>query len=342
VSNIKLFSLSAARVIAAFAMSLSTAAPVRAADWSYKAFQPPAWYTADFGLRGWYGTGSTKKNLFDTTGSQLVSRLTYDKFSIVGGEAYTRFDFNSGWYLKGYLGGTGLWNGTLKDEDFDLPPPDFTEPYSATTSAQKFGSLFYFNADVGFNVVKGPDFRVGAFVGYHFLRETVSAYGCAQIAASPDICNPLVPDTTKVISQVNNWNSLRIGLDGSFDIGDRFKIAVEGAYLPFVQMFGADSHWLRIDPSATVVGAFTGPVPEDGNGWGYQLEAVLSYRVNEMLNVGLGARYWHMETSGHTHFEGHVVGTTAFPQALDWRVDNLGVFVQAGLKLGPYPVIGHD
>jgi hypothetical protein len=327
------------RLAVAFAGSLATAAPVRAGDWTFKAFEPPAWYTADFGLRFWYGTGSTKKNLFDTTGSEQVSRLTYDKFSIVGGEAFTRFDFNDGWFIKGYLGGAGLWNGNLKDEDF---PPEIT-PYSATTSEQKFGSLFYFNTDVGLNVVRGPDFRIGAFVGYHFLRETVSAYGCAQIASNPAIC-PLgfIPDSVKVISQVNNWNSLRVGMDASVDFAKRFNMTVEGAYLPLVQMFGSDAHWLRIDPSGSIVGAFTGPVPEDGNGWGYQLQAVLSYRVNEMLNVGIGARYWHMETSGHTHFEGHVVGLDALPQALDWRVDNAGVFLQAALKLGPYPVITHD
>lgn len=340
-SRTKLISLSSARVVAAFAMSLASAAPVRAGDWTYKAFEPPAAYVADFGLRGWYGMGSTKKNLYDSTGTELVSRLTYDKFSIVGGEAFTRFDFNNGWYLKGYLGGTGLWDGTLKDEDFNLPPPDFTVPYSATTSAQKFGSLFYFNADAGLNLVQGPDFRIGAFVGYHFLREVVSAYGCAQIAASPEICNPPIPDSIKVISQVNNWNSLRVGGDASFDYG-RFKFAVEGAYLPFVQMFGSDAHWLRIDPTYTFVGAFAGPIPEDGTGWGYQLEAVLSYRVNDLLNVGLGARYWHMETSGQAHFEGRVVGVRALPQVLDWKVDNLGVFLQANVKLGPYPIIGHD
>jgi hypothetical protein len=342
VSKTKSILRSSLRVFAACVLGFAAAKPAHAGDWAFKAFEPPAWYTADFGLRAWYGMGSTKKNLFDTTGTELVSRLTYDKFSIVGGEAFTRFDFNDGWYVKGYLGGTGLWNGTLKDEDFNLPPPDFTVPYSATTSAQKFGSTFYFNSDVGLNIVRGPDFRVGAFVGYHFLREVVSAYGCAQIALSPEVCAGGIPDSIKVITQVNNWNSVRVGLDASFDVTNRFKFSVEGAYLPLVQMFGADSHFLRIDPTATVVGAFTGPIPEDGNGWGYQLEGVLSYRVNDMLNVGVGARYWHMETSGHSHFEGRVVGVNALPQPLDWRVDNLGVFLQASLKLGPYPLFSHE
>ena len=35
----------------------------------------------------------------------------------------------------------------------------------------------------------------------------------------------------------------------------------------------------------------------------------------------------------------HVVGFTALPQVVDWKVENFGVFLQASVKLGPYPVI---
>ena len=45
-------------------------------------------------------------------------------------------------------------------------------------------------------------------------------------------------------------------------------------------------------------------------------------------SVGLGARYWHMETNGNTHFEGHVVGVGASPQPVHWKIDNFGVFLQ--------------
>jgi hypothetical protein len=37
-------------------------------------------------------------------------------------------------------------------------------------------------------------------------------------------------------------------------------------------------------------------VPEDGKGWGYQLEGFVSYRVTQALSLGIGGRYWHMQS----------------------------------------------
>jgi hypothetical protein len=88
-----------------------------------------------------------------------------------------------------------------------------------------------------------------------------------------------------------------------------------------------------------VLGAFSGPIPEDGIGWGFQLEGLVSYRVTDQFSVGVGGRYWHMEATGSTHFEGRVVGFNALPQAVDWKLDNFGAFIQASVKLGPYPVM---
>jgi hypothetical protein len=81
------------------------------------------------------------------------------------------------------------------------------------------------------------------------------------------------------------------------------------------------------------------PVPEDGKGWGYQLEGFIAYRVTQALSLGVGGRYWHMQSHGLTHFENYVVGIVALPQAVDWSVDNYGMFLQMSLKFGPYPVI---
>ena len=327
-------SFSAKRFAAAFALCIAAIVPGQAADWSYKIFDPPAAYQGQFDLRFWFGQGNTSKNLFDSTGAALVSRLTYSNFSIFTGEGVGRFDFNNGWFVKGYAGGGGLWSGKLKDEDF---PPAIV-PYSATLSTQKFGSLTYGSFDAGLNFARGPDFHVGLYAGYHFLRETVSAFGCGQIADNPSVCGGGIPDFVKVITQVNNWNSVRVGIDAAFEF-NRFKLAVDAAWLPYVYLAGSDAHWLRINPF--VVGAFSGPIPEDGSGWGYQLESFLSYRVSDSLSVGVGGRYWHMEATGLTHFEGRVVGFNALPQPVDWKLDNFGAFIQASVKLGPYPVIGN-
>ena len=321
------------RLGAALSAGLLSAAPAHAGDWAYQPFDaPPATYTGDFGLRFWYGSSKTAKNLYDNTGSMLVSRLTYANLSIYAAEAYTRFDLNRRWFIKGYVGGGTLRGGNLKDEDF----PPVVVPYSATFSVQENGSPIYADVDVGFNAVFGPDFRVGFFAGLHYMNETVSAYGCTQVAFNPYICGPVpIPNQVKAITQDNNWYSMRLGLDGAFEIG-RFRLSGEAAWLPSVWLYGSDAHWLRI---GDFVGGFTSPIPEDGKGWGYQLEGFVSYQVTPALSLGVGGRYWHMQTRGFTHFENHVVGIPAVPQAVDWKIDNFGMFVQMSLKFGPYPVI---
>jgi hypothetical protein len=324
-----------ARFGAAFGISLSTAAPVRAADWSLHAVETPATFSGDFAVRFWFGRSRTAKDLYDDTGTLLVSRLTYKDMSLFTGEAFSRLDFNTGWYVKGYAGGGALVGGRLKDEDF----PPVIDPYSATLSDQREGSMIYGSVDAGLKVVRGPDFHVGVFAGYHFLRETVLAFGCGQVAANPFVCAGGIPDSINVITQVNNWHSLRVGVDAAVEVG-RVKLAVDAAWLPYVVLYGKDAHWLRIDPAT--IGAFTGPVPEDGNGWGYQIEGVLSYQVNNALSVGVGGRYWYAQTKGYTHFEGHVVGFNALPQVVKWKVENFGVFVQTNVKLGSYPVIARN
>ena len=165
----------------------------------------PSTYTGDFGLRFWYGRSSTAKNLYDPSGRIMVSRLTYDNLSIFAAEAYTRFDIDRRWFIKGNVGGGALRKGFLTDEDF---PPAIT-PYSATFSVQENGSPIYASGDAGFNALFGPDFRVGLFVGFHYLNETVSAYGCTQEAFNPFVCGPTpINNRVKVIKQDNNWYSM--------------------------------------------------------------------------------------------------------------------------------------
>lgn len=324
------------RIVALVAAGLCTAIPARAGDWTFHGFDPPATYTGEVGLRFWYGRSTTGKNLYDSSGSFLVSRLTYENMSNYSAEAYGRFDLNTGWFLKGLIGGGGFRGGNLKDEDF---PPGIS-PYSATLSVMDNSFPTYATLDIGYNLVRGGDFRIGAFAGYNYMRQVVSALGCGQIGDNPLICGFVpVPATIKVITQDNNWNSMRLGLDGTFDITKRLRFGVDAAWLPFVALSGTDSHWLRID---TVPGDFNGPIPEDGRGWGYQLEGVLSYQVTDSISVGIGGRYWHAQTQGLTHFEGHVNDVPALAQPVDWKTDNIGAFVQTGLRFGPNPIISSN
>lgn len=309
--------------------------PGQASQWP-DVFRTPSVsaFTGELGLRYWFSWAKTGKSLYDPTGADLVSRLRYEGMHGHAVEGFGRFDHTSGFYTKGYVGGGLLLNGTLNDEDF----PPLTTPYSSTMSDQKSGGLSYASVDAGFNVVRTPDFRLGAFAGYHYFNERINAFGCNQIATNADICGTFpVPGSIKVITQDNTWQSLRVGADFDVRITNRLSLRGDAAYLPYVWLNGTDSHWLRI---GTAPGDFTGGVPEDGKGRGYQFEAALSYAVSENASVAVGGRLWHMDSKGDTHFENHIVGFTASPQPVNWKTDIVGVFVQGSFKFGPYATGG--
>jgi hypothetical protein len=294
----------------------------------------PSAFDGELGVRYWFSWAKTAKDLYDIPGTGMVSRLTYEGMHGHAADAFGRLDHTSGFYTKGYIGGGLLFNGNLNDEDF----PPVTTPYSSTDSKLEGGGFGYLSADVGLNLWRDPALRVGAFVGYHIFNQRVNAYGCSQIAGNTAICGTFpVPNDIKVITQDNTWHSLRVGIDFDVKLAERLRLRADAAYLPYVKLFGTDWHHLRI---GTTAGTFTGGIPEDGVGRGYQLEAALSYAVNEYFDVTVGARYWHMAASGNTHFEGHVNGFTASPQPVDWKTDIFGVFVQGSFKFGPYPAGG--
>ena len=172
---------------------------------------PPASWQWEVGARYWYSTGDSTKDLFDTTGSILVSRLTYQDLDAHSGEAFFRGDHRRGFLVKGYVGSGAIGEGTLIDEDFS---PVFT-PYSNTTSDQSGGRMTLASIDVGYNFWQSPNASLGAIVGYHYWKETYHANGCRQNASSR-ICRTTVPTAVRVISQENEWHSLRLGVVGGY------------------------------------------------------------------------------------------------------------------------------
>ena len=233
----------------------------------FKPFDPPSTYTAISACASGTARAKTAKSLFDPTGTAMVSRLTYDDFSIFTAEGLHPLRFQQRLVPQGLCRRRRFPEGQAQGRGFsaghrslfgDLEPQDN-------------GSPIYASVDVGYNIFRGPDFHVGAFVGYHYLNETVSAYGCGQIATNPLYLRRLPGSgPVKVITQVNNWHSLRVGLDAAVEIGNRVKLSVDAAWLPYVT---SPAPMRTGCASAIAPGAFNGPVPEDGNGWGYQLDA---------------------------------------------------------------------
>ena len=277
-------------------------------------------FTSTFAMRYWYGLGSVSKDLYGLSRDTLNSRLTYSGLQSHSLEIFTRVDHISGLFWKGYAGGGLLTQGNLQDEDF---PPGIS-PYSSTNSKLQNQSLGYISVDFGGALVHGSDFRVDAFVGYHYLHARMKAFGCQQTATNPMICAGGIPDSVAAIVEDDSWQAVRLGLNADIPLIDRWRLNLEGAWLPYVWFSGTDNHLLRPDLPV--------PTPEDGLGWGYQLEALLSYQVDKAISIGVGGRYWHMQSRGYAHFEDVVVGGS--PQPLDFKADHYGVFLQGSYHFG--------
>jgi len=277
-------------------------------------------FTASFAARYWYGMGDTAKDLYGFTRATLNSRLTYSGLQSHSAEVFARVDHSSGLFWKAYLGGGLLTGGHLQDEDF---PPGIS-PYSSTNSTLQNQALGYASVDVGGAIVRGTDFRLDGFVGYHYLHQRMKAFGCVQTAGNAAICGAPIPDSVAVIVEDDTWQALRLGLNADLPITAGWRLAIEGAYLPYVWFKGTDNHLLRPDLPV--------PTPEDGRGWGYQLEALLSYQLTDAISLGVGGRYWHFQSKGSAHFDALFVNGVAQP--LDFKANLYGLFVQGSYRFG--------
>jgi hypothetical protein len=311
--------LSARRLVSGIlALGLAAAGSPSSANPFLITEEPPA-FTSTFAMRYWYGMGGASKDLYGLTRSTLNSRLTYSGLQSHSLEAFGRVDHSSGLFWKAYAGGGLLTQGKLQDEDF----PPAIAPYSSTNRTLQNQSIGYLSLDMGGALLRGADFRIDGFVGYHYFHARMKAFGCQQTASNPAICAAGIPSSVAVIVEDDTWQALRLGLNADIPLVDRLRLNLEAAWLPYVWLTGTDNHLLRPDLPV--------PTPEDGHGWGYQLEALLSYRLDDAISLGVGGRYWHMQSKGNAHFE--VFGGS--PQPFDFKTEIYGVFVQGSYRFGP-------
>ena len=295
---------------------------------------PPAQlsgYTFKFGTRVFLSSGRLAKDLFDDPRdtNNLNSRLTYSGLRSAAFEGYGRADTPFGAFFKGYAGFSNLGSGALNDEDF----PPLTTPQSNTLSQQQAGKLTYGAIDFGVIAAQNDRVRASMFVGYGYLAEKVNAYGCEQIAGNPFICAPTVDPTVLAITEDARWQFARLGVLTEFRVFDRVALSAEVAWLPYAQITAADTHWLRL---GSTPGDIAGPIPEQGSGTGVQIEALLSYAMTDRFTIGLGGRYWYLQTHGSTAFENVIVGfPSPGPQPLNFTTSRYGGFAQSDYRFGP-------
>lgn len=278
----------------------------------------PATWAFEGGLRYFFSSGSPRETLNDNYNPALTnSRLIYGNTQAHAGESFARLEHNpTGLFVKGFLGAGGVTDGRLSDEDF---PPGFV-PYSKTFHPIKDGDISYGTVDFGYDLLRRDGFKLGGFFGYQYFSELYNGYGCRQIAENSH-CIPPYPNSIKGLGENMQWNALRVGLIGEARF-DRVRLSLEGAYLPVVAVDGVDRHWLR--PQIN-------PGPEGGRGDGYFLEGIVSYDLTPSVSVGVGGRYWRMQTD-----KAQASFPLSPPSPIKFETNRYGGFVQLSYRLADF------
>jgi opacity protein-like surface antigen/outer membrane protease len=308
---------------------------------AYVVNNPPAqsWFSgwdAQGGFRYFGSWGRFQKDIGNFTNAALpgitsVSRLTYSDMQTNSGEFFGRIDSPWRLFVKAYVGGGSTSSGQMNDEDFGIPLLGTYAAYSNTLSSVT-GSISYGAVDAGANLLDGPGYKVGAFAGYFYLNQAMSAFGCQPLANIN--CIPNVPSTgSAIITENDKWQALRVGAAGETILINRLALSADAAYLPYVNFSGVDDHFFGN------TGQIASVNPETSNkGAGVQLEAIISYHITSQFSVGVGGRYWSLWTT-----DGQVIRTVDNglpitplpPQIFKGTVEQVGVFLQAAYRFGP-------
>jgi opacity protein-like surface antigen len=236
-------------------------------------------WEVETGARLWLSSGTlgAPNPFFAAAPSTYGSRLTFSKLDAITGEVFARVDAN-GLFVKSFIGASGIANGQENDEDTLIPARG---PYSNTQSSSS-GEIGYATVDIGYNFLRSPAAKVGAFVGYNYYAQAINDYGCAQLAGGTECVVPSYPSSFLGVTENDHLNSMRVGLSSEVMLSDRLKLTTEASYLPRVTYGGLDDHLLR---QLLYL--------EDSNsGNGVMLEAKLDYKITDAWRIGVGGRYW--------------------------------------------------
>jgi len=258
---------------------------------------------SEFGTRYWYSSGSTNFGFYNNNPAfgDPTSTLDWTGLTAHTGELFARITHDSGFYLKGTIGGGTIANGQIIDRDFFAGQVKFSDTYSEVRG----DSLRYATADIGFGTWNsaGGD-RIGAFVGFQYWSEKTTAYG---VRCNPDdvggiFCGApgtvVVPFTTASLGYEPTAWGVRVGFDYKYHFAPGWSVSGDVAYLPYVNLKNLDSHYLRVDlaPSPNIISTAN-------YAWGFATEAFVNYAFTPNIEIGAGVRYWGaFATGGDVNF----------------------------------------
>lgn len=291
----------------------------------------PSPWAFEVGARYWYSTGTTKFGFTNNVYPYGSPTSTLDWNSTTGhsGEIFARLDHHpSGLFVKGVAGAGTLRGGEMIDRDYVINQSTFSD-----TSSQISGdNLRYFTADLGYAVdLPRYGVRLGGFVGYHYWREKMTAYGLTcngvDIGGPPYFCGPpgavLFGTDTAVMVYEPTVHALRVGAEARLRVSQRWSVSGEAALIPIAWFENKDSHLLRQGMSDL------GPAPNvitRGHAYGGMAEVFVNYEVTANIEASMGVRYW-----GINAFRGNVAAGPAFAQEdelMNFEMNRFGLLAQ--------------
>lgn len=265
----------------------------------------------ELGIRYGLSTGETRHSHnaqgVDATLGNPTSVLVYENLDAGVVEFFGRLNFGANWFVKGSIGAGRVNAGAFDDEDFEAGQV----LDSHTTSSVPSGWIAHGTIDLGRDewALRQGRATLGAFAGYSRWTEYLDAYGLTDRRGGAGIDRDV-----RVISNELTWNALRVGLAAGFAFTSRTRLVADLALVPYATFRNQDSHYLRsTNPGSQF---YLGPVPNliiDGKGRGMQLDAELIHEVSPRTELGLGLRYWYLESTKGTRTVPNIPGAPDLP-----------------------------
>ena len=269
------------------------------------------------GIGTWISTGSTRWSHNASTVSPLLgnptSELHYKDLLSNVVELRGQVTLAKSWFFRANYGFGDIRGGRLIDDDYVSPAVAEASfggntRFSRTFSDVEGNNLWYVNADLGykFSFFK-EQAQLRLFLGYQYWKERVEATGVTQVecTAPSVLCDPVGAVSfrgRKVITNTVQWHSLRLGLEGGYQITPRISLDGSAVFIPYTAMKNEDIHHLRADlrqdPSFSM----------EGTGHGVNLEGTASYLLIKDLVFSVGYRYWLLNVTDGTWQNHPVVG----------------------------------
>ena len=270
-------------------------------------------FQTEFGGRYVYGWTRFQKDLGNSVNGLPVVGLTWDKMTTSSGKLFGRIDTPENIMVKGSAArgaGTRGTSTTRTGATGQIRGLQHAVTGYSNTDSPTTEKMRYFTLDVGYDVLRAPNYKVTPFVGYSYFRYMLSAFSCTDLTQSPpaELHAPGASNRQLFLGEKDSWISWRLGTSAELRLTPWLRLTGDVACLPIVSFGGIDFHPLRTkEPS--------------------QFSSDTQLRQLE----GSSPTTWLWQSTGKTP-----LFTRVPEQLLDLQVEQSALFVQGSYKFaGP-------